>query len=134
MENRPHIVVLDDNEMFAALMTATLEADYDVAVGHNGLQGIALCLETPTDAVVTDIGMPDIDGITMLQEFSKNPRLSGIPVLVITATHFTRLSREDVSRFPQVKRILSKTESIDTLAREVRAVLQETQGSRPSRQ
>jgi len=109
-------------------MTATLEADYDVVVGHTGLQGIALCLESPADAVVTDIGMPDVDGITMLQEFAKDPRLSGIPVLVVTATHFTRLCREDVSRFPQVKRILSKTYSIDTLAREVRAVLEEARG------
>ena len=134
MESKPRVVVLDDNETFAALMAATLEADYDVVVGHNGLQGIALCLETPADAVVTDIGMPDVDGITMLQEFKKNPRLSSIPVLVITATHFTRLSREDVSRFPQVKRILSKTSSIDTLALEVRAVLEETRGSRPSGQ
>ena len=131
MESKPRIVVLDDNETFAALMAATLEADYDVVVGHTGLQGIALCLATSTDAVITDIGMPDIDGIAMLREFSKDTRLSGIPVLVVTATHFNRLSREDVKCFPQVKRILFKTDSMDTLAQEVRAVLEEARGSRP---
>ena len=133
MEGKPRIVVLDDNETFAALMAATLEADYDVAVGHNGLQGVALCLETRTDAVVTDIGMPEFDGVAMLREFSKDPRLSGIPVLVVTATHFTRRSREEVERFPQVKRVLSKTDSMDTMAREVRAVLEEARGSQPPR-
>ena len=133
MGSKPRIVVLDDNETFAALITATLDTDYDVAVGHTGLQGIALCLGTHTDAVVTDIYMPDIDGITMLREFRKNPRLSGIPVLVVTATGFSRLNREEVARFPQVKRILSKIASMDVLAQEVRAVLQEAHGSQPPR-
>jgi len=124
-------VVLDDNEVFAALVAATLEADYEVVVGHNGLEGIALCRETPTDAVITDIGMPDLDGIAMLREFGKDHYLSRIPVLVVTATHFTRISREAVRRFPQVKRVLSKTTGMDILAQELRGVLEETYGPRP---
>jgi CheY-like chemotaxis protein len=70
--------------------------------------------------------MPDLDGVQMLQEFRKNPALANILVVVITATHFTRLSRDAVSRFPQVKRILSKADSIGTLAAEIKAVLRET--------
>lgn len=130
MEGRQKIVILEDNEMFAALMAAALEDEFDVTVGHNGLQGIAICLEGGVAAVIADIGMPDFDGIQMLAEFSKDPRLSGIPVLVVTATHFTRLSRYEVSRFPQVKRMLSKTASVEILISEVKAVLRET-GSLP---
>jgi len=124
-------VVLDDNEVFASLVSATLEADYEVAVGHNGLEGIALCRETPTDAVITDIGMPDLDGIAMLREFGKDHYLARIPVLVVTATHFTRISREAVRRFPQVKRVLSKTTGMDVLAQELQTVLEETYGPKP---
>lgn len=127
MEKKPKIVILDDNEMFAALMAAALEDEFEVAVGHNGLQGIALCLNGAA-AVVTDIGIPDLDGLQMLKRFNKDSRLSGIPVLVVTATHFNSLSREELSRFPQVKRTLSKTESIAILASEVKAVLLETGG------
>lgn len=112
--------------MFAALMSAALEEEFEVAVGHNGLQGIALCLESQPAAVVTDIGMPDLDGLAMLRQFSRDPRLASLPVLVVTATHFTRLSRDEVARFPQVRRMLSKTENIDRLAAEVKAVLRET--------
>lgn len=130
MEGKPRVLVLEDNEMFAALIQAALEEDFEVLTGNNGLQGIALCLEGGVDAVVTDIGMPDFDGLSMLREFAKTPALASIPVLVVTATHFTRLSREDFSRFPQVKKILSKTESIDRIAAEVKAVLAEA-GGRP---
>lgn len=112
--------------MFAALMAAALEEEFDVVVGHNGLQGIALCLEGGVAAVITDIGMPELDGVQMLTEFSKDPRLAGIPVLVVTATHYTRLSRQEVSRFPQVRRMLSKTASVEILTAEVKAVLRET--------
>lgn len=109
--------------MFAALLAAALEDEFEVVIGHNGRQGLALCLGGGVAAVVTDIGMPEFDGIQMLAEFEKKPPLSGIPVIVVTATHFTRLHREAVSRFPQVRLILSKAESVDTLASAVKAVL-----------
>lgn len=125
-------MILDDNEIFAALLSAALEDDFDVAVGHNGLEGIALCLKGGVDAVVTDIGMPDLDGLAMLRKFSKDPRLSCIPVVVITATHFNSISRADISRFPQVKRILSKDVSVETLASEVAAVLRESGAPPPA--
>jgi len=125
MEGKPKLLVLEDDEIFAALIATALEEEFEIVTGSNGLQGIALCLEGGVAAVVTDIGMPDFDGISMLREFAKSPALSAIPVVVVTATHFTRLSRAELSRFPQVKRILSKTESIDHLAAEVRAVLAE---------
>ncbi len=109
--------------MFAALLKEVLGDKYDVAVGHTGLQGIALCLESRPDIVVTDIGMPDFDGIQMLKAFQKDPRLASIPVVVLTATHFTQRSRTEVSRFPQVRNVLSKTERVDFIAEEIERAL-----------
>jgi CheY-like chemotaxis protein len=127
MERRK-IVIVEDNEVFAALLTAALEEEFEVAVGHNGLEGLALCREGGVTAVVTDIGMPEMDAMAMLKEFGLLPSLAAIPVLVVTTTHFTRLSRDEVTRFPQVKRMLSKTDSIEKIAAEVRAVIEETYG------
>ncbi len=123
MEGKPRVVVLDDNEVYAALMAAALEEDFEVAVGHNGLQGIALCLEARPAALVTDIGMPEFDAIQMLGEFAKNPALNTIPVVVVTATHFTRLSRDAVARYPQVTGIFSKTDDVCAIADEVRRIV-----------
>jgi len=123
MEGRPKIVILDDNEMFAELLAAALEEEYEVAVGHSGRHGLSLCLAGGVSAVITDIGMPDLDGVQMLGELSKYPALRNIPVLVVTATHFTSVSRESVGRYPQVKRMMSKETSVDVLAAELRSVL-----------
>ncbi len=114
---------MDDNELFAALLVATLETDYDVVVGMNGRDGLRLCLAEHTDLLITDIGMPELDGIQMLEEFQNDQRLSSIPVIVVTATHFTTRSRSDVRRYPQVREILSKTSGIEFLMMEVRKIL-----------
>jgi CheY-like chemotaxis protein len=120
---RKTIVVLDDNESFAALIAAVLEEHCRVLVGHTGLQGIAYFLEGGVDAVVTDLSMPDFDGMRMLEEMNRHPGLRHIPVVVVTASHFNRISRSSVSRYPQVMRMLSKEESVGRIAAEVLDVL-----------
>ncbi len=126
--SRPRIVVLDDNEMFAELLAAALEEEFEISVGHSGLQGLALCLERPPAAVVSDVGMPELDGVQMIRELARRPELARIPVVIVTATHFNTISREDLSVFPQVKRVLSKMQSVETIAAEVRAVISEAGG------
>lgn len=123
MEGKPRVVVLDDNEVYAALLTAALEEDFEVAVGHNGLQGISLCLERRPAALVTDIGMPELDALQMLKDFSRNPDLRTIPVVVVTATHFTRISRDAVARYPQVAGLFSKTEDVGAIVSAVKMAI-----------
>jgi len=123
MGNRKKIVVLDDDEIFSALLAEMLGEYYDVSVGHTGLQGIAMCLEGGVAAVLTDIGMPDLDGIQMLREFQKVPRLASIPVMVVTATHFNRSNRSEVQCFPQVLGMFSKTESVGIIVEAVKKAL-----------
>jgi len=122
-EGRKKIVVLDDNEIFAELMATAMEEHCQVLVGHTGLQGIAYFLEGGVDAVVTDVSMPDFDGMQMLEEMNRNPALRRIPVVVVTATHFTRISRASLARYPQVMRMLNKQESVSKISAEVLDVL-----------
>ena len=131
MEGKPRIVILEDNEIFAALLSATLDADFDIATGSNGLDGLRLCREAIPALVITDIGMPEMDGIQMLAEFQKYPSLASVPVVVITATHFTHRNRNEIARFPQVCRMLCKDDSVDSITAEVRKIL--GPGPRPAK-
>lgn len=124
MQRKPKLVVLDDNEIFAALLVAALEGECDIRVGRSGSEGKQLCLAENPDLLITDIGMPQLDGIQMLQEFQKDSRLSKIPVIVVTATHFVRRNRSEVGRYPQVRRMLFKTDDIANIVLEIRKELQ----------
>ncbi len=134
MTVKPRIVVLDDDEIFAALIGASMEAECIVAVGRNGLEGIALCLDAHTDLVVTDIGMPELDGIQMLKAFQSNPVLRTIPVVVVTATHFSRQNRADLTCYPQVRNIVHKASAIDDISLEIQKALKESLSSDLDRQ
>lgn len=109
-------MILEDNEVFAALLAETLGEYYEVALGVNGLQGIALCLEGGVAALVTDLVMPDFDGVQMLKEFKKNPLLASIPVLVVSASDFSA----ELKEFPQVRGVYSKNDTAQTIFQALR--------------
>ena len=123
MDGKRKIVILEDNEAFAALLEECLSEFYEVAVGHTGRQGLSICLEGGVDAIVTDIGMPELTGVQMLTEFKKHPSLRSIPVLVVTASHFTHYSREELKRYPQVRGLFCKTVSMEVILDAIKNVL-----------
>lgn len=78
------ILVVDDEIDFSELMKTRLEAsNYDVIVANNGKDALEMVRKESPDAVLLDIMMPEIDGLTVLKEIrAKDPIL---PVFIITA-------------------------------------------------
>jgi two-component system, OmpR family, response regulator MprA len=77
------LVVDDDRALREALRRALVLGGYDIALAEGGQQGLSqVALESP-DAVVLDLGMPDIDGL----EVCRRLRESGnrLPILMLTA-------------------------------------------------
>jgi len=61
------ILIIDDEEIIRVLLRSTLEeAGYEVTEAANGLQGLELYRQRPTDLVITDIVMPEMNGLDML--------------------------------------------------------------------
>src|SRR5690606_15769994 len=77
------LVVEDEHVLAAQLCEALSEAGYAVDVAHNGLDGYHLGAEESVDAVVLDLGLPHMDGITMLTKWRAAGR--DMPVLILTA-------------------------------------------------
>ncbi|MBI4984888.1 MAG: response regulator transcription factor [Rhodocyclales bacterium] len=77
------LVVEDEPTLAAQLAEALRGAAYAVDVAHNGVDGhYAGAVET-YDAVVLDLGLPQMDGITVLKKWRAAGR--GMPVLILTA-------------------------------------------------
>jgi CheY-like chemotaxis protein len=78
----PSILVVDDEEQIRQLIRTTFEeAGYQVVEAGNGKEALARYRRTPTDLVVTDILMPDQDGlecITTLRHESPNVKIIAI--------------------------------------------------------
>jgi len=78
------ILVVDDEEGARELFFTILsEEGYDIALAENGEEALALFKETPYDLVITDIKMPVMGGLQLLQEIRNTG--SKTDVILVTA-------------------------------------------------
>jgi two-component system, OmpR family, response regulator MprA len=77
------LIVDDDRSLRDALRRALALGGYDVRCAEGGRQGLEIAGETAPDAVVLDVGMPDVDGL----EVCRRLRRAGdrVPILMLTA-------------------------------------------------
>jgi two-component system response regulator (stage 0 sporulation protein F) len=66
------ILIIDDQESIRALLRTTLEAaGYEVMEASNGRIGLELYRQRPTNLVITDMLMPELNGLDMLRELTR---------------------------------------------------------------
>ena len=77
------LVVEDDPDLNRQLVTALSDAGYAVDSASDGEEGHFLGDSEPYDAIVLDLGLPKMDGISVLERWRKNGKM--MPVLILTA-------------------------------------------------
>ena len=77
------LVVEDDRDLNRQLVTACRDAGYAVDAAFDGEEGHFLGDTEPYDAVILDIGLPKMDGLSVLEAWRRDGRL--VPVLLLTA-------------------------------------------------
>jgi two-component system cell cycle response regulator len=87
------VLVVDDEEPMRKLIAALLSRNgHQCVVASNGLEALEKIEESKFDAVVTDIVMPEMDGLALTRELSKHGQ--SFPVLVMTG-HTDEFSAEN---------------------------------------
>ena len=77
------LVVEDDTNLNRQIKDALIESGYAVDVAFDGEEGHYLGDTEPYDAVILDIGLPQMDGLSVLEEWRRAGRTT--PVLLLTA-------------------------------------------------
>lgn len=77
------LVVEDDPDLNRQIVTALEEAGYAVDRAFDGEEGHFLGDTEPYDAIVLDIGLPKMDGISVLEQWRRDGKAT--PVLILTA-------------------------------------------------
>ena len=76
---------LDDDRVTARFLTSLLrEKGYEVAVADHGEQALELVGERVPDLILSDMVMPYIDGMGLLRTLRSDPRLSRIPIILLS--------------------------------------------------
>lgn len=85
-EIRQILVVDDDREITRGLSYRLRAKGYEVKTAHGGEQGLTMANEHTPDAIVLDIRMPDVDGLTVLSRLKEDSQTSEIPVIMCSAS------------------------------------------------
>jgi two-component system chemotaxis sensor kinase CheA len=95
LAKRRSILVVDDALTIRELQRSILErAGFDVRVAVDGKHALSALAEAPSDLVLTDIEMPNMDGFALTEAIRAHPTLANIPVLILSS----RTSADDRQR------------------------------------
>lgn len=85
-EERPVILLADDNKDMREYLRSLLIDEYEVILAENGKKAIeALRPEKLPDLVLSDVMMPEVDGYQLLTVIKSNPATQNIPVVLLSA-------------------------------------------------
>lgn len=79
------ILLIEDNEDFRFYLKESLKSQYRVIEASNGRDGWQKTLSCHPDLIVTDISMPNMNGIELCRKLKSDKRTSFIPVILLTA-------------------------------------------------
>ncbi len=79
------ILIVEDNTELRILINRILGKRYHTLTASNGVEALALVEENPVDIIVSDIIMPEMDGLELCQRIKNNLNTSHIAVLLLTA-------------------------------------------------
>lgn len=82
---KPVILLIEDDNDLRTFMKNILEADYSVAEAKDGQEGFEKAQKIIPDFIVSDIMMPELDGIKLLQKIKSSANTSHIPFILLTA-------------------------------------------------
>jgi two-component system, chemotaxis family, chemotaxis protein CheY len=91
------ILAVDDSASIRQMVGFTLKtAGYDVTDAVDGKDGLAKANKEKFDMIITDLNMPNMDGIGMITEIRKLPGYSFVPILMLTTE--SQAEKKDAGR------------------------------------
>jgi len=79
------ILTVDDTASMRQMISFTLnDAGYEVAEATDGIEALAAAKKSKFDAIIADINMPNMDGISLVKELRSIPEYKFTPILMLT--------------------------------------------------
>ena len=89
------ILVVDDAPTVRTMVGKTLREDgHDITEASNGAQGLEFAKEDQFEMVVTDVNMPEMNGIELCKELRKRYTYQKVPILMLTTEGRSRVIAE----------------------------------------
>ena len=84
-KNRMRILIVEDEEEILSYLKEELEEDYRIMTCKNGKEAYDTILADTPDLVISDIMMPEMDGLSLCRKMKQNTNVNHVPVILLTA-------------------------------------------------
>ena len=85
ISKRMKVLIVEDNEDLRYYLKGLLDDNYHVLLSENGKDGWAKSINLQPDLILSDVMMPEMNGLEFCQKIKQNPKTSHIPVILLTA-------------------------------------------------
>ena len=79
------LLIVEDNDDLRAFLVSILSSDYAVMQAANGKEGLEMAMREQPDFILTDVMMPEMDGLEMVHRIKENRDISHIPIVILSA-------------------------------------------------
>ena len=94
LRKEAEIMVVEDNEEIRKFLVRTLSPRFKVHEASDGKEAYELVVDLLPDLIISDVMMPEMDGITLTKMLKRNPITSHIPIILLTARTGTVFKKE----------------------------------------
>ncbi len=80
------ILITEDSATMRSLLVSTIESldDYEIVEASSGFEALRLLPREKVDLIITDINMPDINGLELINYVRNNPNYKDIPLFIVS--------------------------------------------------
>ena len=82
--NAPELLVVDDEAEMRGYLQDLLGGSYQVTTAPNGAEALSYIRERRPDLVISDVAMPELDGISLCERIRNDEQLRPLPVILLT--------------------------------------------------
>lgn len=79
------LLVVEDNLELLMLMKQLLKSNYHVYIARNGKEALKVVAEKELDLIVSDVMMPEMDGLELTRTLKQDPNYNHLPIILLTA-------------------------------------------------
>ncbi|EOQ90537.1 response regulator receiver domain protein [Leptospira yanagawae serovar Saopaulo str. Sao Paulo = ATCC 700523] len=114
------ILIIDDSAVFRKIISVHLKnANFDLMEAGDGLEGLKQLETSPVDLIVSDMNMPNMDGISFIKKVKENAKFKFTPIIMLTTESQPEKKQQgmDAGAKAWLTKPFSPEELLDTIAK-----------------